>query len=151
MGLIRRVRRDRRTILGESLRDQIRNEEILRRTRVTDIAQRLEKLRELMDIKVPRCWSGNPAPVYAASVDSQPGGRKTSNESREAVGYKRPRILEFETPCKRPMVQKWKSIGCFDVYIVTPYLIGFLFCMKRPQIAIDGNFTATAPRRLYSI
>ncbi|CAH2234849.1 jg13251 [Pararge aegeria aegeria] len=49
MGLIRRLRATQRaierTILGVSLRDQIRNVEILRRTRVTDIAQRVAKLK----------------------------------------------------------------------------------------------------------
>ncbi|CAH2259301.1 jg10040 [Pararge aegeria aegeria] len=34
-----------RAMLGVSLRDQIRNEEIRRRTRVTDIAQRVAKLK----------------------------------------------------------------------------------------------------------
>ncbi|CAH2208128.1 jg27685 [Pararge aegeria aegeria] len=49
IGLIRRFRVTRwamkRAMLGVSLRDQIRNEEILRRTRVTDIAQRVAKLK----------------------------------------------------------------------------------------------------------
>ncbi|CAH2228331.1 jg1561 [Pararge aegeria aegeria] len=48
MGLIRRLRVTQRAMeramLGVSLRDQIRNEEIRRRTRVTDIAQRIAKL-----------------------------------------------------------------------------------------------------------
>ncbi|CAH2248399.1 jg6199 [Pararge aegeria aegeria] len=49
MGLIRRLRVTQRAMeramLGVSLRDQIRNEEIRRRTRVTDIAQRVVKLK----------------------------------------------------------------------------------------------------------
>ncbi|CAH2242620.1 jg8457 [Pararge aegeria aegeria] len=49
MGLIRRLRVTQRAMeramLGVSLRDQIRNEEIRRRTRVTDIAQRVAKLK----------------------------------------------------------------------------------------------------------
>ncbi|CAH2243066.1 jg18673 [Pararge aegeria aegeria] len=49
MGLIRRLRvtqrATKRAMLGLSLRDKIRNEEIRRRTRVTDIAQRVEKLK----------------------------------------------------------------------------------------------------------
>ncbi|CAH2232418.1 jg19353 [Pararge aegeria aegeria] len=48
-GLIRRLRVTQRAMeramLGVSLRDQIRNEEILRRTSVTDIAQRVAKLK----------------------------------------------------------------------------------------------------------
>ncbi|CAH2216950.1 jg22327 [Pararge aegeria aegeria] len=46
MGLIRRLRVSQRAMeramLGVSLRDRIRNEEIRSRTRVTDIAQRVE-------------------------------------------------------------------------------------------------------------
>ncbi|CAH2231959.1 jg4020 [Pararge aegeria aegeria] len=49
MGLIRRLRVTQRAMeramLGVSLRDLIRNEEIRRRTRVTDIAQRVAKLK----------------------------------------------------------------------------------------------------------
>ncbi|CAH2211469.1 jg22874 [Pararge aegeria aegeria] len=49
MGLIRRLRVTQRAMeramLGVSLRDQIRNEEIRRRTRVTNIAQRVAKLK----------------------------------------------------------------------------------------------------------
>ncbi|CAH2226444.1 jg17684 [Pararge aegeria aegeria] len=49
MGLIRRLRVTQRAmesaVLGVSLRDQIRNEEIRRRTRVSDIAQRVAKLK----------------------------------------------------------------------------------------------------------
>ncbi|CAH2210522.1 jg10823 [Pararge aegeria aegeria] len=49
MGLIRRIRVTQRAMErampGVSLRDQIRNEEIRRRTRFTDIAQRVAKLK----------------------------------------------------------------------------------------------------------
>ncbi|CAH2240264.1 jg2276 [Pararge aegeria aegeria] len=51
-----------------------------------------------MDVGVPRRWSGNPTPVNAALVDPQPVGQTTSSESRDAAGYKRPRIVEFGTP-----------------------------------------------------
>ncbi|CAH2246337.1 jg2221 [Pararge aegeria aegeria] len=58
MGLIRRLRVTQRAMeramLGISLRDQIRNEEIRRRTRVTDIAQRVAKLKWQ--------WAGHIAP-----------------------------------------------------------------------------------------
>ncbi|CAH2265952.1 jg5851 [Pararge aegeria aegeria] len=61
----------------------------------------VEEPRE--DVWVLRCWSGNPALLSAAFVDPQPGGQTTSNESRGSAGYKRHRIVEFETPFKRHM------------------------------------------------
>ncbi|CAH2235766.1 jg7624 [Pararge aegeria aegeria] len=49
MGLVRKLRVTQRAMeramLGVSLRDQIRNEEIRRRTRITDMAQRVAKLK----------------------------------------------------------------------------------------------------------
>ncbi|CAH2247559.1 jg750 [Pararge aegeria aegeria] len=96
------------------LRDQVRNEEIRRRTRVTDIAQRVAKLKwqwagqghsseNPSFVGVLRCWSGDPAPVNAAWVGPQRGGRMTSGESLAAAGGKRPRTVYCETPYKRPM------------------------------------------------
>ncbi|CAH2268381.1 jg15835 [Pararge aegeria aegeria] len=72
--LIRRLRvtqraLELRALIGVSLRDQIRNEEIRRRTRVTDIAQsytkdiqelafrNAESLREISFVKVSRFYS----------------------------------------------------------------------------------------------
>ncbi|CAH2211570.1 jg27617 [Pararge aegeria aegeria] len=63
-----------RAMLGVSLCDQIRNEEIRRRTRVTDIAQRVAKLKwqwahsseNRLDVGALRCWNDDPAPVIAA-------------------------------------------------------------------------------------
>ncbi|CAH2232478.1 jg19411 [Pararge aegeria aegeria] len=48
-----------------------------------------------MDVRVPRCWGDNSAPVNAALVDPP--------ELREVAGYKWPRIVEFGTPYKIPM------------------------------------------------
>ncbi|CAH2245032.1 jg17429 [Pararge aegeria aegeria] len=83
-----------RAMLGVSLRDAIRNEEIRRRTRVTNIAQRVAKLKgqwaghilgEPMNVGVPRCWSGNPATVNAAFVDPKPCGQTTSNAGSRSI------------------------------------------------------------------
>ncbi|CAH2259291.1 jg10036 [Pararge aegeria aegeria] len=101
-----------RAMLGISLRDQIRNEEIRRRTRVNDIAQRVAKLkwkwaghiaRRTDGRGVPRCWNGDPAQVNAVLVGPQRGGQTTSNESLGAAGNKRPRTVDFGTLYKRPM------------------------------------------------
>ncbi|CAH2243962.1 jg16802 [Pararge aegeria aegeria] len=94
MSLIRRLRSAQRAVeramLEVSLRDQIRNEEIRRRTRVTDIAQRVAKLkwkssghiaRGTDGSMVPKCWNGNPAQVNAVLVGLQRGGQTTANES----------------------------------------------------------------------
>ncbi|CAH2269018.1 jg16042 [Pararge aegeria aegeria] len=72
-------------MLRVSLRDQIRNEEIRRRTRVTDKAQQVAKLKwqwctwlgERLDVGHPTCWNGSPALVSAALVDPQRGGQTT--------------------------------------------------------------------------
>ncbi|CAH2239679.1 jg12455 [Pararge aegeria aegeria] len=53
-------------------------------------------------------------PISAALVGSQPGGQTTSNESRGATGYKRPRIVEFGTPYEIPMT----SSGRQSVYLM---------------------------------
>ncbi|CAH2226463.1 jg21633 [Pararge aegeria aegeria] len=96
LSLIRRLRVTQRAMvramLGVSLRDRISNVEIRRRTRVTDIAQRVAKLKwqrgpgtkfgERMDVGVPRCWNGCPELVSAALVDPQQ--RWTDDIKRDA-------------------------------------------------------------------
>ncbi|CAH2220816.1 jg21829 [Pararge aegeria aegeria] len=57
-----------------------------------------------------RCWNGNPTPANEDLVDPQSGGQTTSNESRGAAGYKRPRIVEFGT-LQKTYAQQWTSIG----------------------------------------
>ncbi|CAH2265005.1 jg25134 [Pararge aegeria aegeria] len=62
MGLIRRLRVTQpameRTMLGVSLRDQIRIVVIRRRTRITDIAQRVAKLKwQLAGLIVRSGWT----------------------------------------------------------------------------------------------
>ncbi|CAH2232600.1 jg10161 [Pararge aegeria aegeria] len=100
-----------RAMLGVSLRT-IRNVEIRRRTRVTDIAQRVAKikwqwaghiLRRRGDVGVPKCWNGSSALVNAVMVDPRRGGRTTLGASQVAAGFKRHQTVEFGTPYKRPM------------------------------------------------
>ncbi|CAH2262742.1 jg14966 [Pararge aegeria aegeria] len=77
--LIRRLmitqRAMERAMLGVSLRDQVRNEEIRRRTRVTDIAQRIAKLKwQWAGLSAPRRTDGFWGPkvlVSAVLVDPQ--------------------------------------------------------------------------------
>ncbi|CAH2258749.1 jg5418 [Pararge aegeria aegeria] len=49
------------------------------------------------------CWNGNPAPVTIAVVGPQRGGQTTSSESLGAAGNKRPKMVDFETPYRRPI------------------------------------------------
>ncbi|CAH2241948.1 jg9066 [Pararge aegeria aegeria] len=67
MGLIRRLRVTQRA-MEKAIRDQIRNEEIRRRTRVTDLAQRVAKLKWQWAGHIARrtdgrgglrCWNGD--------------------------------------------------------------------------------------------
>ncbi|CAH2227491.1 jg9312 [Pararge aegeria aegeria] len=100
-----------------------RNEEIRRRTRVTDIAQRVAKLKWQWAGHIARRtdgrWGSKVLEWHPRTgkrwVDPQPGGQMTSSESRVAAGYKRPRIVEFGTPYKRPMSssgrQQWRAQG----------------------------------------
>ncbi|CAH2267138.1 jg2876 [Pararge aegeria aegeria] len=68
-----------RAMLGVSLRDQIRNEEIRRRTRVTDIAQRVAKLKRQWAGHIARrtdgCWGlkvleWRPRPLHGATFQN---------------------------------------------------------------------------------
>ncbi|CAH2267916.1 jg8378 [Pararge aegeria aegeria] len=94
MGPIRRLRVTQRAMeramLGVSLRDQIRNAEIRRRTRVTDIAQRVAMLKRQWAGHIvrrkdgrwgPRCWNGSPELVSAALGDPQRGRQTTLSAS----------------------------------------------------------------------
>ncbi|CAH2268057.1 jg10366 [Pararge aegeria aegeria] len=63
-------------MLGVSLRNQIRNDEIRRRTRITHIAQTVAKLKwqwvgtcSPMDVGVPKCWNGDITLINAVLVD----------------------------------------------------------------------------------
>ncbi|CAH2234711.1 jg4697 [Pararge aegeria aegeria] len=89
-----------------------RNVEIRRRTRVSDIAQRVAKLkwqwaghivRRGMDVGFPRCSNGSPVLVNAALVDPRRDGRTKLGASQVAAGLKRHKTVEFGTPYKRPV------------------------------------------------
>ncbi|CAH2243454.1 jg9370 [Pararge aegeria aegeria] len=109
MGLIRRLRVTQRAMeramLGVSLLDRIRNVEIRRRTRVTDIAQRVAKLKWQWAGHIVRRKDGRWGPelVSAALVGPQRGGETTFSASQVAAGSKRLRTVELGTPYKRPM------------------------------------------------
>ncbi|CAH2263648.1 jg10929 [Pararge aegeria aegeria] len=118
MGLKRRLRVPQRAMeramRGESLRDKISNVEIRRRTRVTDIAQRVAKLKGHIVRRsgwdVPRCWNGSPAHavvskqvVNAALIDPRRGGRTTLSASQIAAEFKGHKTVEFGTSYERPM------------------------------------------------
>ncbi|CAH2233737.1 jg20359 [Pararge aegeria aegeria] len=86
-----------RAVIGVSLRNKIRNKEIPRRTRVTDIAQQVAKQKwqwdqgpKVLECKV-RPRTGKP------SVGRSQRGGQTFNESLGAAGNKRPRI-DFGAP-----------------------------------------------------
>ncbi|CAH2208005.1 jg9012 [Pararge aegeria aegeria] len=93
MGPIRRLRiiqraMEKAMLRKGSLSDQIRNEEIRRRTRVTDLAQRVAKLKlkwagqiEPIDIGVPRCLNGDP---HSKRSVGQPPTRWTDDIKRVA-------------------------------------------------------------------
>ncbi|CAH2218499.1 jg3196 [Pararge aegeria aegeria] len=84
-----------RAMLGVSLRDRIRNDEIRRRTKVTDIAQRINKLKWQWAGHVCRRTDGRWAilvlewsreSVSAVWDDLQPAGRMTFKRWLEAAG-----------------------------------------------------------------
>ncbi|CAH2229220.1 jg2624 [Pararge aegeria aegeria] len=119
MGLIRRLRITQRAMeramLGVSLRVQIRNKEIRRRTRVTDIAQRVAKLKWKWAGHIARRTDGRWGskvlewrPRTGKRSIGWPPTRWTDDIKRVArapseAGNKRPRTVDFGTLYKRPM------------------------------------------------
>ncbi|CAH2217424.1 jg8049 [Pararge aegeria aegeria] len=68
-----------------------------------------------MDVEVPRCWSGIPAPVNAALVDPQPGGQTTSASCGEQLDTSSSsRNRGVWNVLQKTYVQQWTSIGCID-------------------------------------
>ncbi|CAH2268372.1 jg15826 [Pararge aegeria aegeria] len=144
-----------RAMLGVSLRDRIRNVEIRRRTKVTDIAQQVAKLKWQWAGHIvrrkdgrwgPKVLEWQPVLVSAALVDPQRGGQTTLSASQVAVGSKRLRIVELGTPYKRPM----SSSGRLSVDVMMmmrrngSYCIGWdvteLTPGRYPSLARHGDF-----------
>ncbi|CAH2235424.1 jg13282 [Pararge aegeria aegeria] len=100
-----------RAMLGVSLRDQIRNAEIRRRTRVTDIAQRVAKLKWKWAGHIARRTDGRWGskvlewrPRTGKRSVGRPPTRWTDDIKRlGAAGNKRPRTVDFGTLYKRTM------------------------------------------------
>ncbi|CAH2237951.1 jg4645 [Pararge aegeria aegeria] len=109
-----------RVMLGVSLRDQIRNEEIRRRTKVTDIAQRVAKLKWQWAGHIARRADGSWGskvlewqPRTGKSSVSRPPTRLTPNQVDRRHQPSRGEPLdmmerekmemEFGTPFKTPM------------------------------------------------
>ncbi|CAH2217935.1 jg27096 [Pararge aegeria aegeria] len=114
MGLIRRLRLTQRAMeramLGVSLRDQIRNGEIRRRTRVTEIAQRVAKLKWQWTGHIVRRRDGRWAPKvlecqphYKRSV-GRPPTRWTDDIRRDT----KPWNLELPTKDLCPAVDVYR-------------------------------------------
>ncbi|CAH2239880.1 jg4565 [Pararge aegeria aegeria] len=124
MGLIRRLRITQRAMeramLGVSLRDQIRNEEIRRRTRVTDIAQRVAKLKWKWAGHIARRTDGRWGSLHVQwqhrtgkrSV-SRPLTRWTDNIKRVAGSRWKQAAQDrgFWNSLQKTYVQQWTSIG----------------------------------------
>ncbi|CAH2226665.1 jg3174 [Pararge aegeria aegeria] len=106
-----------RAMLGVSLRDQIRNEEIRRRTRVTDRAQRVAKLKWQWAGHIARRTYGHWGlkvlewrPRTGKRSVGRPPTRWTSGESLGAAGGKRPRTVDCGSPYKRPMSSSGRQL-----------------------------------------
>ncbi|CAH2235024.1 jg1294 [Pararge aegeria aegeria] len=99
-----------RAMLGVSLRDQIRNEEIRRRTRVTDIAQRVVKLKWQWAGHIARRTDGRWGskvlewrPRTGKRSVGRPPTRWTEDIRRVAGSRWRQAAQDCGTPYKRPM------------------------------------------------
>ncbi|CAH2259111.1 jg9970 [Pararge aegeria aegeria] len=108
MGLIRRLRITQRAMeramLGVSLRDQIRNEEIRRRTRVTDIAQRVAKLK----------WKWDPMLEWRPRTGKRIVGRpptRWTDDIKRVAGSRWKQAAQDRGSLQKTYVQRWTSIG----------------------------------------
>ncbi|CAH2236091.1 jg4788 [Pararge aegeria aegeria] len=116
MGLIRRLRITQRAMLRAMLvvflRDQIRNEEIRRRTRVTDIAQRVAKLKWKWAGHIARRTDGRWPRTGKRSVGRPPmrwidGIKRVAGSRWKQAAQDR----GFWNSLQKTYVQQWTSIG----------------------------------------
>ncbi|CAH2245094.1 jg15932 [Pararge aegeria aegeria] len=109
-----------RAMLGLSLRDQIRNEEIRRRTRVTDIAQRVAKLKWKWAGHIARRTDGR---WVSEKLEWRPRTGKRSvgrpptrwtYEVKRVAGSRWKQAAQdrgFWNSLQKTYVQQWTSIG----------------------------------------
>ncbi|CAH2251398.1 jg6007 [Pararge aegeria aegeria] len=103
---IKRVAAMERAMLGVSLRDRIRNVEIRRRTRVTDIAQRVAKLKWQWAGHIVRRKDGRWGPKV---LEWQPRTGKRSvgrPPTRWTDDIKRVAVSDSETDTKKPHIKE---------------------------------------------
>ncbi|CAH2208132.1 jg587 [Pararge aegeria aegeria] len=120
MGLIRRLRVSQRAMegdmLGESVRDRIKNVEIHRRTRVTDIAQRIAKLNWQWAGHIVRRKDGRSGPKV---LEWQPRtGKRTptrwTDDIKRVAGSRWIQAAQNHgiwNSLQKIYVQQWTSIG----------------------------------------
>ncbi|CAH2230469.1 jg23194 [Pararge aegeria aegeria] len=124
VGLIRRLRVTQRAMerstLGVSLRDQIRNEEIRRRTRVADIGQRVAKLKWQWAGHIARRTDGRWGlkvlewqPRTGEISVGRPSTRWTDDIRRDAGSRWRQAAQDrgLWNSLQKTYVQQWTSIG----------------------------------------
>ncbi|CAH2226340.1 jg578 [Pararge aegeria aegeria] len=108
-----------RAMLGVSLRDQIRNEEIRRRTRVTDIAQRVElkwKWAGLIPRKTDGRW-GSKVLEWRPRTGKRSVGRpptRWTDDIKRVAGSRWKQAAQgrgFWNSLQKTYAQQWTSIG----------------------------------------
>ncbi|CAH2232920.1 jg12423 [Pararge aegeria aegeria] len=122
MGLTRGLRVTQRAvervILGVSLRDQIRNEEILRRTRVTEIAQRVAKLKWQWAGHIARRTDGRWG-LKVLEWRPRTGKRRWTDDIRRVAGS---RSGKRKLPTNRPMSSSGRQLVEVMMMMITCYL-----------------------------
>ncbi|CAH2217367.1 jg597 [Pararge aegeria aegeria] len=145
-------------MLGVSLRDQIRNG--IRRTRATEIAQRVAKLkcqwaghiaRKAMDVRVPRCWScrtgkrnvGRPPTRWTDDITPVAGSRWIQAAQNRGVWSLIPAVDE------RSQI----ALGCnymhdnrFDKVASSSSFPRLVSVLGHPEPSVVRSATGTAPR-----